>query len=419
MKAIVAALITSTSMCLSGPGAFAQPDHGFAIRDVRVFDGAKTSEHRTVLVQNGKIVKVGAAGMKLEAATATFEGTGMTLLPGLIDAHVHVGAPVRESLREALIFGVTTELDMFSDRDRLIEMKFGAADDPPDIADIRSAGIGATVPGGHPSEMGGPQFPTISSPGEAEAFVDARIAEGSDYIKIIHDGAGTLPDTPVDLMKALIDAAHKRGKLALVHARSEKAAREAVEAGADGLMHIIIGQQAKRDFGAYVARHHVFVVPTLVTTYWECGKSTGPEVAKDPHFEPYLTSGQKKMLAVPSPESGCAAASDQAMQQLIAQDATILAGTDAPIPGTVYGASLHQELVLYVKLGMSAEHALAAATSVPARIFGLKDRGQIKPGMRADLVLVRGDPTANIPDSKNIVDVWKRGVRVERKRVEE
>src|SRR5215472_10504694 len=411
MKAIVAALMTSASMCLSGPAALAQVDHGFAIRDVRVFDGARTSEHRTVLVQNGKIVKVGAAGMKLEAATATFEGAGMTLLPGLIDAHVHVGAPVRDRLREALIFGVTTELDMFTDRDRLIEMKFVAADDPPDIADVRSAGIGATVPGGHPSGMGGPQFPTISSPGEAEAFVDARIAEGSDYIKIIHDGTGSLPDTPVDVMKALVDAAHKRGKLALVHARSEKAAREAVEAGADGLMHVIIGNQARKDFGNFVARHHVFVVPTLVTMYWACGKSTGPDLAKDARFEPYLSSQQKKTLVVPSPESGCAAASDQAMQQLVAEDATIVAGTDAPIPGTAYGASLHQEIALYVKLGMSPEHALAAATSVPAHVFGLKDRGQIKPGMRADLVLVRGDATQDISSTRNIVAIWKRGVR--------
>jgi imidazolonepropionase-like amidohydrolase len=417
MKAVIAVLMTS--MCLFGASAFAQGDHGFAIRDVRVFDGAKTSEHRTVLVENGKIVKVGAAGMKLEAATATIDGTGMTLLPGLIDAHVHISNPVPDSLRSALTFGVTTELDMFSDLDRLKQMKALAAEDPPDIADIRSAGIGATVPGGHPSEMGGPEFPTISAPGEAQAFVDARIAEGSDYIKIIHDGAGTLPDTPVDLMKALIDAAHKRGKLAVVHARGETAAREAIEAGADGLMHVIIGKQARKDFGDFVMRHHVFLVPTLVTMYWLCGKSTGPEVAKDPHFEPYLSSQQKKMLAVPSPDSGCAAASDQAMQQLIAEDVTILAGTDAPIPGTTYGASLHQELVLYVTLGMSPEHALAAATSVPARIFGLKDRGQIKPGMRADLVLVRGNPTVDIHDTRTIVDVWKHGVRMQRKRVEE
>src|SRR5262245_4727396 len=329
-----------TSICLSGPAALAQGAHGFAIRDVRVFDGTKTSEHRIVWVENGKIVKVGGTGMRLEQETATIDGTGMTLLPGLIDAHVHIGAPVRDSLHDALTFGVTTELDMFTDLDRLKQMKALAAEDPPDVADIRSAGIGATVPGGHPTEMGGPQIPTISEPGEAQAFVDARIAEGSDYIKIIHDGRGGMPDTSVELMKALIDAAHKRGKLAVVHALSEKASREAVTAGADGLVHVVGGKEASTDFGHFVARRHVFVVPTLVTMYWACGNSTGPEVTKDPKIGPFLSSQQKKALATPGSESGCSAASDQAMQELIGESATILAGTDAPVPGTAYGASL-------------------------------------------------------------------------------
>lgn len=414
MKPTIARLITL--LCLSQLSAFAQGPRGFAIRDVRLFDGVQTSEHRTVFVENGKIVRVGSNSMKLEAATATINGTGMTLLPGLIDSHVHVGTPVRDALRDALTFGVTTELDMFTDADRLKQIKAIAAEDPPDVADVRSAGVGATVPGGHPTEMGGPEIPTIASPADAQAFVDARIAEGSDYIKIIHDGVATLPETSVELMKALIDAAHKRGKLAVVHARSEKAAREAVEAGADGLMHVIQGTQASENFGHFVTHHHVFVVPTLVTMYWWCGKSTGPQIAKDAQFEPYLSSQQKKMLAIPGPESGCSAASDQAMNQLISENATILAGTDAPIPGTVYGASLHEELALYVHLGMASEQALAAATSVPARIFGLKDRGVIKPGMRADLLLVQGDPTTDIQATRNIVAIWKRGVRFERKR---
>lgn len=417
MKAALASLVTF--FCLTQLAAFAQGPRGFAIRDVRLFDGVQTSEHRTLLVENGKIVRVGSNSMRLEAATATINGAGMTLLPGLIDSHVHIGTPVRDALHDALTFGVTTELDMFTDSDRLKQMKAIAAEDPPDVADVRSAGVGATVPGGHPTQMGGPEFPTISSPDQAQAFVDARIAEGSDYIKIIHGGAGSLPDTPVELMKALIDAAHKRGKLAVVHAQSQKAAREAVEAGADGLMHVIMGKEAAEDFGRFIAHHHVFVVPTLVTTYWACGKSTGPEVAKDAQIEPYLSSQQKKMLAVPSDESGCAVASDQAMQQLIEENATILAGTDAPVPGTAYGASLHEELALYVHLGMAAERALAVATSVPARVFGLKDRGMIKPGMRADLLLVQGDPTTDIAATKNIVAIWKRGVRFERKRAAE
>jgi imidazolonepropionase-like amidohydrolase len=417
MKAAIAGLITF--LCLSQPSAISQASHGFAIRDVRLFDGVQTSEHRTVLVENGKIVKVGSNSMKLAAAIATINGTGMTLLPGLIDAHVHVGTPVRDALRDALTFGVTTELDMFTDADQLKQMKAIAAEDPPDLADIRSAGVGATVPGGHPTEMDGPEIPTIASAAEAQAFVDARIAEGSDYIKIIHDGAGSLPDTSVELMKALIDAAHKRNKLAVVHVRSEKAAREAIEAGADGLMHVIAGKEASPDFGHFVTRHHVFVVPTLVTVYWACGKSTGPEVAKDPQIEPYLSSQQKKMLASPSPESGCTVGTEEAMRDLIAENATILAGTDSPVPGTTYGASLHEELALYVNLGMAEESALAAATSRPARVFGLKDRGLIKPGMRADLLLVQGDPITDIRATRNIVAIWKRGVRFERKRAAE
>jgi imidazolonepropionase-like amidohydrolase len=414
MKAAIAGLITF--VCLFPSKALAQAAHGFAIRDVRVFDGVQTSEHRTVLIENGKIARVGSNSMRLEAATATIDGTGMTLLPGLIDAHVHVGTPVRDALRDALTFGITTEFDMFTDADRLKQMKVIAAEDPPDVADVRSAGVGATVPGGIPTNMGGPEFPTISSPDQAQAFVDARIAEGSDYIKIFHDGRGTLPDTSVELMKALIDAAHKQGKLAVVHVSTEKAAREAITAGADGLAHIIAGKEASADFGKLVAHRHVFVIPTLVTIYWACGQSMGVDLAKDQKIEPYLSSRQKKMLATPSPDSGCAVAGDQAMQQLITESAPILAGTDSPVPGTTYGASLHEELALYVHLGMATEDALAAATSKPARIFGLKDRGLIKPGMRADLLLVQGDPTTDIMATRNILAIWKRGVRFERKR---
>jgi imidazolonepropionase-like amidohydrolase len=91
-----------------------------------------------------------------------------------------------------------------------------------------------------------------------------------------------------------------------------------------------------------------------------------------------------------------------------------LAGTDAPGPGTTYGASLHWELEHLVDAGMAPAAAIAAATSVPSRIFGMTDRGQIKPGMRADLVLVAGDPSKQIRDTRNIVAIWKRGVRFQK-----
>ena len=104
----------------------------------------------------------------------------------------------------------------------------------------------------------------------------------------------------------------------------------------------------------------------------------------------------------------------QAVRQLAAAGVPLLAGTDAPAPGLTYGASLHRELEHLVNAGLTPAAALAAATSASAKAFRLSDRGRVTPGMRADLLLVDGDPTKQIRDTRNIVAVWKRGVRVAR-----
>ena len=80
----------------------------------------------------------------------------------------------------------------------------------------------------------------------------------------------------------------------------------------------------------------------------------------------------------------------------------------------IYGATLHGELELLVDGGLTAVQALAAATSAPARAFQLADRGFVRPGMRADLVLVEGDPTRDILATCNLITVWKRGAPVTR-----
>jgi Complex I intermediate-associated protein 30 (CIA30)/Amidohydrolase family len=85
--------------------------------------------------------------------------------------------------------------------------------------------------------------------------------------------------------------------------------------------------------------------------------------------------------------------------------------TDASMPGTTHGASLHREMELLVEAGLTA---LAAATSVPAHAFGLDDRGRIAPGLRSDLVLVEGDPSQDILATRHLHGVWKRGSAVDR-----
>jgi len=100
--------------------------------------------------------------------------------------------------------------------------------------------------------------------------------------------------------------------------------------------------------------------------------------------------------------------------RLAAAGVPILAGTDTPNPGTAHGASLHRELELLVGSGLTPQLALQAATSAPARVFGLTDRGVIEPGRRADLVLVDGDPLTDITHSRRITRVWRGGVPCDR-----
>ncbi|MCK4336987.1 MAG: CIA30 family protein [Candidatus Aminicenantes bacterium] len=113
-------------------------------------------------------------------------------------------------------------------------------------------------------------------------------------------------------------------------------------------------------------------------------------------------------------EKGAYAAAKAAIKQLVEADVPILAGTDAPNPGTTYGASMHRELEILVKAGLTPLEALKAATSVPAKHFGLNKRGRIQKGFIADLLLVEGDPTKNILATRNIKAVWREGVRVDR-----
>ena len=92
----------------------------------------------------------------------------------------------------------------------------------------------------------------------------------------------------------------------------------------------------------------------------------------------------------------------------------VLAGTDAPSPGLAHGLSLHRELELLVLSGLTPSEVLSSATSEPARAFGFHDRGRIAEGLRADLLLVNGDPTVDIRATRDIVGVWKLGVQYAR-----
>jgi imidazolonepropionase-like amidohydrolase len=405
-----------------------------AITNVRVFDGEHVLENETVVIDGPHIIAIGGT---VPSGAAIVDGEGATLLPGLIDAHVHTGI---DRLRDALRFGVTTELEMMGHWTP--EQRKQVADSD-DLADVRTAGFGLTAPGGHPSELhskvrrGPPPpshragdghqhrfvAPTATTPEEAVEFITTRVNEGADYIKIMIEEGTVLkhPGLPMlsheTLIKA-VDAAHRLGKLAIAHALTAAATETAISVGVDGLAHLFIDRPHTPELIDAIASSGAFVTPCLVLNSSIMGNS-GAAFAADDRVRSKLSKEWMDTLCGSFntyPEGNFKDVLDT-VAALHKAGVDILAGTDVSVAvpqlgGLAHGASVHHEMQLLVSAGLSPLEALRSATAVPARRFGLEDRGRVKVGARADLLLVEGDPTTDITTTLSIRAVWRRGVRL-------
>ncbi|MFB9908956.1 amidohydrolase family protein [Allokutzneria oryzae] len=400
-----------------------------AITGARVFDGEKALGVRTVVVADGRITRVGGDAPD---GSEIVDGSGATLLPGLIDAHVHSGPG---TLALALRFGVTTELEMQGMNTR---ENRGHITDDDTVADVRSAGFAITPPGGHPSELMPegfrpvrelpavpPLMPFSTTPEEAAAFVPQLLARGSDYIKFMIDdgsveGHPGLPMLDQATVNAGVAEAKKHGALTVAHALTVEATRMAAEAGIDGLVHVFMDQPHTAEIIDLIKDAGMFVVPCVSLNASMMG-ITGSELADDPRVAERLDSKWDETLRSSYNRYPQGKLSDvyDTVRALDAAGVDLLAGTDASMAetffgGLAHGASLHHELQYLVAAGLTPSQALRAATATTARRFNLGDRGRIAEGLRADLLLVDGDPTATISDTLNTRAIWRRGTRLAR-----
>ncbi|WP_428276489.1 CIA30 family protein [Candidatus Palauibacter sp.] len=393
------------------------PEESFAVVDVALFDGVAFRPNQDVWVEDGRVRRVGAK-LRLPEELPRVDGRGHTLLPGLIDGHVHTFGG---TLNDALRFGVTSVLDQFTDPALLTGAR-AARDEIARTAeaDLFSAGMLATAPGGHGTQFGMAVEP-LADPANAAAWVRARKAEGSDWIKIVsEDGRAygselQFPALDGETIGALIAAAHAEGLLAVVHVTGIERALEAVSQGADGLVHVWIDEVIAEEDARRVAEAEVFVVPTLSVIASMFGDSTGLRVL-DETDEELVSPMQQGTLGNPSylrtGTEGEAALEN--VRRLHEAGVRIIAGTDAPNPGTGAGISMHGELRLLARAGLASDAALAAATSGAAEAFRVPERGRVAEGYVADLVLVRGDVGDDLSRTTDIVTIWKDGYAVAR-----
>ena len=360
----------------------------FTITNTRVFDGERLSEPRSVRIVDGLI----ADNADASATGDHLDAEGGALLPGLMDGHVHIDDP--EQAATLALWGVTTAFDM-------------GAKNPQIIAGIRltrgaitllSAGFPAGPPTGtHIARLGYPPSTAITDADDAADWVAARLAEGSDYIKVLLEPRIPFQPEPLDeaVVRALVEAAHRAGRLVIAHTTTDTTVRAASEAGVDSVTHTPLAGEFDEAFARALVAAGTVAIPTL---------SMMQAMATDWPF-PVRPPGVDFEHAVAS------------VGVLHRAGVKIVAGTDAnadpATPARVpHGESLHAELALMVRAGMSPAQALRSATSASAAFFRMDDRGAVTTGLRADLVLVDGDPTTDIAATRRIRGVWIAGNRV-------
>ncbi|GAB3738874.1 amidohydrolase family protein [Microlunatus parietis] len=237
---------------------------------------------------------------------------------------------------------------------------------------------------------------------------------------VIDEYEGTIETLTPRQVNAVVDAAHRRDRLAVAHVGTWDDATIAVDAGIDALVHAPRDAPINDRVVAQLAERSIPVVPTLTIYSAASGKHDSRTFLDHPQVAPYLDQDQQSAAQRTSWDLLWPTWCDEAVAGVAAlhkAGVPILAGTDMLNPGTIAGVTMLHEIALLKQAGLSDVDLLSAATSRGADLLGLTDRGRIIPGKRADLILMNVTSIDKAIGSYDIAAIWRNGHFVERKPV--
>jgi imidazolonepropionase-like amidohydrolase len=410
-----------------------------------VGDGSAPIENGAFLVQNGRIAAIGPrAEVKAPAGASRVDLAGKTVMPAMINVHVHIGyegyttwraenytaANVLDHLQREAFYGTSVTLSAGSSPTEAalqFQRDQHAGKFPP-------ASRFLFIPGMAPPN-GGPDHilreatnklrvvNEVTTAAEARAAVRKMAAQKIKALKMwVDDRRGTYPKLTPEAYLAIIDEAHKHQMIVHAHATTLADQKAVVKAGADVIVHMVQGEQLDDEYLALLKEKK---------PYWATVIGLGEPTAvcqPDPFFEMALpakvvadirATTERRPLepsCVPNPNAARREEiSAYNFPRMIAAGTRIVLGTDTGIqPGHTFGSGEHVELARWVQLGLSPSAAIVAATRRPAELLGLKDMGTLATGKRADFIVLDANPLDNILNTRKIASVYLDGAKFDR-----
>ena len=404
----------------------------------RLLDGSSSPPvtQAALLVENGRVVRMGrAADVRAPdgAAVDRRDYGEATILPGLVDAHTHLVAPgdgtlgddvakedddilllqAAQNARTLLHSGVTTLRENGAKGKVAFSLREGIR--------RRLAPGPRMVICGRPIAMTGGHMGYFGSEADGEAAVRAEVRkllkEGADYIKIVASGGSTRTSDPnrasytVPELAAMTDEARRHGKLTAAHCTSAQSVQNCLDAGVDMIIHCIFTEpdgtyRFRPDLVERLVAAKAWVNPTLYVM--KAGIERQREAREregrlTPELEAQFEAGRRALdVRV------------DAVRQMSEAGVLMTAGSDSPWGWYAPGEFVH-EIHMLAQAGLSYSEAIVAGTAGAADSIGVGAlSGRLLPGRQADVLVVRGDPTREITDLWNVLDVYQAGRRIER-----